>query len=185
MDITYTEIIILVFKSYVCKLLNWLVLILLKYISDKYFIFVSNDIKYNNTYDISDSSSDEIIESIYVKEYETIKNTFKINNIINKYTKNTCKNYNKDTFYILKSFLFNFDGDRVINKSICTKKIIILFNRFGCINTNKIKTMINSCKYIYIFYKNDLNQFHIKIIDMNNNVDIINNTELMFNMINL
>ena len=185
MDITYTEIIILVLKSYIFRLLNWFILILLKYISDKYFIFVSNDIKYNNTYDISDSSDDEIIEPIYVKEYETIKNKFKINNMINKYTKNTCKNYNKDTFYILKSFLFNFDGTCVIDKSICTKKIIILFNRFGCLNTVKINNMINSYKYIYIFYKNDLNQFHIKIIDMNNNVDITNNTELMFNIINL
>ena len=45
--------------------------------------------------------------------------------------------------------------------------------------------MIKSSKYIYIFYKNNLNQFHIKIIDINNNVDIINNTELTFNMINL
>ena len=185
MSITYTEIIILVLKSYICKLLNWLILVVLKYISDKFFVFVSNDIQYNTVYDISDSSSDEVIEPIYVKEYETIKNTFKINNIIDKYTRNKSTYYNKDTFYIINAFLFNFNGAQIIDKSICTKKIIILFNRFGCINTNKIKDMIDSYKYIYIFYKNDLNQFHIKIIDMNNNVDIVNNTELMFNIINL
>jgi hypothetical protein len=185
MSITYTEIIILVFKSYICKLLNWLILVLLKYISDKYFIFISNDIQYNTIYDISDSSSDEIIEPIYVKEYDNIITTFKIDNMINKYTKNRSSYYNKDTFYIINAFLFNFDGVQVINKYVCTKKIIILFNRFGCINTNKIKNMINTYKYIYIFYKNDLNQFHIKIIDINNNIDIINNTELMFNIINL
>ena len=185
MNITYFEILILVLKSYISKLLNWLILIILKYISDKYFVLISNDIKYNAVYDVSDSSSDEVIEPIYVKEYETIKDTFKINNIINKYTKNTSKNYKKDTFYIIKSFLFNFDGVQVTDKYICTKKIIILFNRFGCINTNKIKNIINSYKYIYIFYKNDINQFHIKIIDINNNVDIVNNTELMFNLINL
>ena len=47
MSITYTEIIILVLKSYICKLLNWLILVVLKYISDKFFVFVSNDIQYN------------------------------------------------------------------------------------------------------------------------------------------
>ena len=45
--------------------------------------------------------------------------------------------------------------------------------------------MINSYKYIYIFYRNNLNKFNVKIIDLNNNVEIINNTELMFNIINL
>jgi hypothetical protein len=185
MNITYTEIIILILRSYLSKLLNWLFLILLKYISDKYFVFVYNHIQYNTIYDISDSSSDEIIEPIYVKEYETIKNAFKINNIINKYTKNKYEFYDKNIFYIINAFLFNFNGEQVIEKSICTKKIIMLFNRFGCLNTNNIKNMINSYKYIYIFYKNDLNEFHIKIIDMNNNIDIINNTELMFNLIHL
>ena len=38
MNITYFEILILVLKSYLSKLLNWLVLIILKYISDKYFL---------------------------------------------------------------------------------------------------------------------------------------------------
>jgi hypothetical protein len=185
MSITYIEILILVIKSYMYKLLNWLILILLKYISDKYFIFISNNVQYNTVYDISDSSSDETIEPIYVTEYETIKHIFKINNIIDKYTRNRSECYHKDSFYILKAFLFNFNGIKIIEKSICTKKIIILINRFGCINTNKIKNMIHSYKYIYIFYKNDLNQFRIKIIDMNNNIDIINNTELMFNVINL
>jgi hypothetical protein len=185
MNITYTEIIILILKSYICKLLNWLILVLLKYISDKYLIFVPNNIKYNAEYDVSDSSSDEIIEPIYVKEYEIIKNTFKIHKIINKYNKNKHNMYNKDTYYILKAFLFNFDGEQVIEKCVCTKKIIIIFNRFGCLNTNNIKNMINNHKYIYIFYKNDMNEFHIKIIDMNNNIDVINNNELMFNLIHI
>lgn len=185
MNITKLEIIILVLKCYLYRLLNWIYLVSLNYISDKYLIFVSNKIKYESYYDISDSSSDEVIESVYAKEYESIKDKFKINNIIMKYTHNRYMNYEKNAFYIIKSFLFNFSIDKVTEKYCCTKKLIISFNRFGCINTDNIKLINSDYKYIYIFYKNGSNNFHIKIIDMNNNIDIICNSELMFNTVSL
>jgi hypothetical protein len=183
MNITNTEIIILVLKIYLTKLFNWLCLILLKYISDKYLIFTSNNIKYNAYYDTSDSN--EELEPIYVHEYEIIKDRFKIDNIINKYKQNKYMNYKKNEYYIINSFLFNFDGDYVSDKYYCTNKIIILFNRFECLNTDKIKLVTNKYKYLYIFYKDNLDNFNVKIIDLNNNINIIDNSELIFNIISL
>lgn len=183
MNVTNTEIIILVLKSYLIKVFNWLCLILLKYISDKYLIFTSKNVQYNAYYDTSDSN--EEIEPIYVQEYEIIKDRFKIDNIINKYKKTKYMNYKKNEYYIINSFLFNFDGEYVIDKYHCTNKIIILLNRFECLNTNTIKIITNKYKYIYIFYKDSTDDFNVKIIDLNNNVNIIDNSELMFNVINL
>lgn len=185
MNVTKLEIIILILKCYLYRLLNWICLVSLNYISDRYLIFVSNKIKYVSYYDISDSSSDEVIEPIYVKEYESIKDKFKINNIIMKYTYNKYMNYDKNEFYIIKSFLFNFSAGEVTEKYCFTKKLIINFNRFGSINTNNIKLINSDYKYIYIFYKNGSNNFQIKIIDMNNNIDILCNSELMFNTVSL
>lgn len=183
MNITYTEIIILIIKTYFSKLINWLYILILKYISDKYLIFVSNKIKYDVCYDTSES--DDEIELKYNYEYELIKKTFKINKIIDKYEKNRYINYNKKDFYIIKSFLFNYDSGKDINKYICTKKIIIIINLFEKLTTDKIKDITNKYKYIYIFYKNDLNEFNVKVIDIVNNIDIYSNSELIFNIITL
>ncbi len=167
---------------------NWLLIWILKNISEKLLIFTSNNIKYNTEYDVSDSTDDEIIEPIHTSaEYKNILEKFNINNVINKYMNKTKKNkkYDKDSFYIINSFLFNFENNQVFAKYTCTKKIIILFNNFGSFNTIKIKEFESEYKYLYIFYKNDLNDYCVKIVDIYNNINIINNSKLLFNIINL
>lgn len=182
------HLIILVLKSYIIILFNWLLIWILKNISEKLLIFTSNNIKYNTIYDISDSTDDEIIEPIDIpSDYKNILEKFNINNVINKYMNSTNKNkkYDENSFYIINSFLFNFKDNQVISKYICTKKIIILFNNFGSLNTIKIKEFESEYKYLYIFYKNELNNFCVKIVDIHNNIDIICHSKLLFNVINL
>lgn len=178
----------LVLKSYIILLLNSLLILILKNISEKLLIFTSNNIKYNTEYDVSDSTDDEIIEPMNISvDYKNILEKFNINNVINKYMNNTKKNkkYDKDLFYIINSFLFNFENNQVFAKYTCTKKIIILFNNFGSLNTMKIKEFESEYKYLYIFYKNDSNDYCVKIVDIYNNINIINNSKLLFNIINL
>lgn len=160
----------------------------MKNISDKCFIFVKNDIQYDSVYDISDSSSEDIIEPNEIPiEYKNILTKLNTSNIINKYSKNINKQklYNKDSFYIINSFLFNFKDGNVIDKCIFTKRLIILFNRFNYININHINDINGHYKYLYIFYKNDENKYNVKIIDLLNKVDIISNNDILFNIIHL
>ena len=182
------EIIILILKSLIARIINYIIFIFLKYISDKYLIFVNNDIKYHSMYDVSDSSSDEIIDPLPMPiEYINILKKFNINNVINKYTKNINKHllYNKDSYYIINAFLFNFKDANVTDKYLFTKKLIVLFNRYGYINTIKINELNDRYKYLYLFYKSDDNIYNVKIIDIKNNVDIVDNSELLFNLIRL
>ena len=182
------EIIFLFLKSLFFKFANYIIFIILKYISDRFFIFVKNDIDYNSVYDISDDSSDDVIEPTEIPiEYKNILKKLNIDNVINKYSKNINKQklYNKDSFYIINSFLFNFEDKNITDKYIFTKKLIILFNRFSYINTKHIFDITNQYKYLYIFYKNDENKYNVKIIDIINNIDIISNSDLLFNIIHL
>ena len=182
------NLIFLIFKSIIARVINYIILVFLKYISDKYFIFVKNDINYYSMYDLSDSSSDETIEPTAIPiEYINILKKFNITNVINKYTKNTNKHklYSKDSYYIINSFLFNFKDTNITDKYIFTKKLIILFNRYGYMNTIKINELNDNYKYIYIFYKSDNNIYNVKIIDIKNNVDIIDNSNILFNLIRL
>ena len=189
------EILILFLKSLFFKFINYIIFIFLKYISDEYFVFTNNDINYdmnyNSVYDVSDSNSedpDKPIEPINIPlEYKNILKKLNTNNIINKYSKNVNKQkiYNKDTFYIINSFLFNFEDTNIIDKYIFTKKLIILFNIFNYINTKQIIDINDQYKYLYIFYKNDDNKYNVKIIDIINNVDIITNSDILFNIVHL
>jgi len=187
-NISYTqiELCLIVLKSSIIKLIQYIVLIILKYVSDTFLFFISNDINYKNQSDILSSDSDDEQQE-FSAEYTMVLNKLNINNIISKYTKNKNKNaiYCKKSYYIIKSFLFNFDGTNIINKSICTKKLIIMYNLFNILNTLHINDITTYHKYIYIFYKNDLNEFKVKIIDIRNNIDITTKNELLFNIISL
>lgn len=182
------EIIFLFLKSLFFKLINYILFVVLKYISDKYFVFVKNEIKYDSVYDVSDSNSEDIIEPTEIPiEYKNILNKLNVNNIINKYSKNINKKkmYNEDSFYIINSFMFNFKDSCMTDKYVFTKKLIILFNRFNYINIKHIFDINNEYKYLYIFYKNDENKYNVKIIDMLNGIELISNSEVLFNIIHL
>jgi len=182
------EIILLFIQSIFFKLLNIIIFTILKYISDKYLTFVEHKINYNSTYDVSDSNSDDIIEPEDIPiEYQNILKKLNTDNIINKYSKSINKQqlYNKDSFYIINSFLFNFEDIYVTDKLIFTKKLIILFNRFNNINIKHILEITDKYKYLYVFYKNDENKYNVKIIDIINNVDIMTNSDILFNIIHL
>jgi len=182
------DIYILFLKSLFFKLINCIVFLFLKYISDKYFVFVKNDIKYDSIYDASDSNSDDVIEPIEMPiEYKNILEKLNISNVINKYSKSAVKKklYKHNEFYIINAFLFNFKDRNIVEKDVCTKKLIILFNRFNVINTKHIMDISDHYKYLYIFYKNDENIYNVKIIDIINNVDIVSNSDLLFNIVNL
>lgn len=182
------ELIFLFLKSLFFKLINNILFIILKYISDKYFVFVKNEIKYDSVYDVSDSNSEDIIEPTEIPiEYTNILNKLNVNNIINKYSKNTNKKkmYDDNSFYIINSFLFNFKENCMTDKDIFTKKLIILFNRFNYINIKHIFDINDGYKYLYIFYKNDENKYNVKIIDMLNGIELVSNSEILFNIIHL
>lgn len=182
------ELIFLFLKSLLFKLMNYILFTILKYISDKYFVFIKNEIKYESVYDVSDSNSEDIIEPTDIPlEYTNILSKLNVNNIINKYSKsnNKKKIYNENSFYIINSFLFNFKEDCMTDKLVFTKKLIILFNRFNSINVKHVFDINDSYKYLYIFYKNEDNKYNVKIIDMLNGVDLVTNSDILFNIIHL
>jgi hypothetical protein len=60
-----------------------------------------------------------------------------------------------------------------------------MHNLFNSINTLHINEITKYHKYIYIFYKTDLNEFKVKIIDIRNNFDLTLKNDLLFNIITL
>lgn len=190
------SLLLLIINGFLLILFKVCILNVIKNIDDTLLIFISNAVFYKKNYDYvidSDSDSDSDSDGIYEnKKYDLIKFNCNTNKTINKYTHNTIKYQfpQKNKYYIINSFLFNVTGNnyKLIDNYKFTKKLIILYHLEQIFNAKTIKDLMPGYNYIYIFYKTDMlenNQYKIKIIDLNNNFELLSNKNILFNNINL
>lgn len=126
----------------------------------------------DNDYNIVNEQNDAIVKLCNVNKTLTRYNKKKLNDNLEK--------------LVVKAFLFNYKNNAIVDNYPFTNKLMMINNSYNSMNIRTIKNLTHyRYKYIYILYRTEKGDFKVKIIDMNMNYDIINNTNVLFNSIKL
>ena len=161
--------------------------LLIMYLDDKYLAGFYTNIKNDDSYieDIDDLTNDLLSNNFALNEQnQAIIKLCNINKTISRYTKKKLPNtYEK---MVTKAFLFNYCNNAITDNYQFTNKLVMINNVYESMNTKVIRNLTAyRYKYIYILYRTKNNKYKVKIIDMSINYDIIDNTMVLFNSINL
>lgn len=174
-----TLIIIKTILEYIYRIyLNFLII----YIDDKYLYRYNKPIIYEDLFTLDDNNED-LIKLYKRSSYDDILKLCNIDKTLKRYSK---KKFKCENTIVIKSFLFNFKHDKIVNNKQFTNKLVMIHNIYNSISIKTINELsYYDYNYLYVLFKTNKNDIKIKIIDLTNNYNLVNNTIMPFDIITL
>ncbi len=180
---------IIIIKTIVEYIYRIYINLLIIYIQDRFLDKYYSPIQYEHPFFISDEQDeiDEYLaESLKNSTYDIILKLCNIDKTIKRYNK---KKFEGEGIVIIKSFLFNLETIneyKIVNNYQFTNKLVMVYKLYNSLNTKTIKSLtFYEYNYIYILYRTCKGDIKVKIVDLTNNYNIINNTIMPFDIITL
>lgn len=192
-------LLLIISKGFLVIAFKIFILNVIKTFNDNILFMIDNHIIYKSKFDCLSDSDESNLDSDFENEdeeggyenklYDMVKFNCDIDEY--KFIPDNLYNYKfvkKNNYIIINSFLFNVSGNahKIVDIHQFTKKLIVLYYlEDSSINTKTIRDIMGNYNYLYIYYRNDNDEFKVNIIDLNNNYEIMNKKDILFNNIAL